>query len=144
MENFKDLGVQGDIIKGINELGILVPTDIQKQVIPALLENQIDLIGHAQTGTGKTAAYGLPLIQKIDPKLNQIQGLVLCPTRELGQQVAKQLFKFTKYTDKIFVESVYGGAQIIIQDFKFDKSQNNFAAQTGSSLIINKIGRAHV
>ncbi len=71
-----------------------------------------DLVAQAQTGTGKTAAYGLPLLAGINPKKNSVQGLILCPTRELAKQVAKQLFKFTKYTDKIFAEAVYGGEQI--------------------------------
>jgi len=112
LENFEQLGVHKDLIKGLNELGIITPTDIQAQVIPLLLKSNHDLVGQAQTGTGKTAAYGLPLLHRIDPKFKEVQALVLCPTRELGQQVAKQLFKFTKYTEKIFTEAVYGGPQI--------------------------------
>lgn len=112
MKNFEKLGIRKDLIKGLNELNIITPTDIQSEVIQVLLNNNTDLVGQAQTGTGKTAAYGLPLLQRIDPKLNEIQALILCPTRELGQQVAKQLFKFTKYTEKIFTEAVYGGAKI--------------------------------
>lgn len=115
MENFKDLGIKPYFIKGLNELGIITPTEIQTQVIPLLLNTKTDLVAQAQTGTGKTAAYGLPLLQSIDVKQNAIQGLILCPTRELGQQVAKQLFKFTKYSDKIFTEAVYGGQPIDIQ-----------------------------
>ncbi|MBL4736346.1 MAG: DEAD/DEAH box helicase [Flavobacteriales bacterium] len=112
MENFEALGIHKDLIKGLNELNIITPTDIQAEVIPVLLNTVTDLVGQAQTGTGKTAAYGLPLLHRIDPRLKEVQGLVLCPTRELGQQVAKQLFKFTKYTEKIFTEAVYGGPQI--------------------------------
>ncbi len=112
MSNFKELGISNDLIKGLNELNIITPTEIQTEVIPLLLNHNTDLVGQAQTGTGKTAAYGLPLLSRIDASKNEVQGLVLCPTRELGQQVAKQLFKFTKYTDKIFTEAVYGGAQI--------------------------------
>lgn len=115
MDNFKDLGIKPNFIKGLNELGIVKPTQIQQEAIPLLLTTTTDLVAQAQTGTGKTAAYGLPLLQNIDPKQNVIQGLILCPTRELGQQVAKQLFKFTKYTDKIFTEAVYGGQPIDIQ-----------------------------
>ena len=115
MGNFKDLGIKPDFIKGLNELGISTPTEIQTQVIPLLLNTKTDLVAQAQTGTGKTAAYGLPLLQSIDVNQNVIQGLILCPTRELGQQVAKQLFKFTKYSDKIFTEAVYGGQPIDIQ-----------------------------
>lgn len=112
MENFAQLGVSKEFIKGLNELNIKVPTDIQKEVIPLLLSDNRDLIGQAQTGMGKTAAYGLPLLHRIDPNNKKVQGLILCPTRELGQQVAKQLFKFTKYSAKIFTEAVYGGEKI--------------------------------
>ena len=80
MENFKALGIKSDFIKGLNELGIINPTDIQQQVIPLLLAGNTDLVGQAQTGTGKTAAFGLPLLHKIDPKKKHVQGLILCPT----------------------------------------------------------------
>lgn len=112
MRTFQELGVDKAYIKGINELGINTPTDIQGEVIPLLLTTAIDIVAQAQTGTGKTAAYGLPLLQNIDAKNKLVQGLILCPTRELCQQIAKQLFKFTKYADKIFSEAVYGGAPI--------------------------------
>ncbi len=112
---FKELGIGKDYIKGLNELNIITPTQIQSEVIPILLNNKIDLIGQAQTGTGKTAAYGLPLLHRIVVQKKEVQGLILCPTRELGKQIAKQLFRFTKYTDKIFSEAVYGGEKIDIQ-----------------------------
>ncbi len=112
LKNFRELGVSENLIKGLTDLNIIVPTEIQNTVIPLLLNTNTDLVGQAQTGTGKTAAYGLPLLQRISPGLKKVQGLILCPTRELGQQVAKQLFKFTKYTEKIFTEAVYGGAPI--------------------------------
>lgn len=112
MKNFEQLGIHPNYIKGLEELNIITPTEIQAKVIPILLESNLDLVGQAQTGTGKTAAYGLPLLAKIDSNVNEIQALILCPTRELGQQVAKQLFKFTKYSDKIFIEAVYGGEKI--------------------------------
>ena len=92
---------------------LLSPTEIQVKAIPFLIEKGTDFIGQAQTGTGKTAAFGLPLLQSIDPDNKAVQALILAPTRELGQQIAKQLFRFTKYAPKkIFVESVYGGARI--------------------------------
>ncbi|NQU86594.1 MAG: DEAD/DEAH box helicase [Mariniphaga sp.] len=112
MKNFEELGINKKFIKGLNELNIISPTEIQSQVIPLLLNTNTDLVGQAQTGTGKTAAYGLPLLHKIAPGQKKVQGLILCPTRELGQQIAKQLFKFTKYSAKIFTEAVYGGAPI--------------------------------
>lgn len=112
MNNFEELGISKNFVKGLNDLNIITPTEIQNKVIPILLNSTTDLVGQAQTGTGKTAAYGLPLLHKIDPGQNKVQGLILCPTRELGQQIAKQLFKFTKYSSKIFTEAVYGGAPI--------------------------------
>ena len=115
MKNFEELGIRKDLIKGLSELNIITPSDVQQEVIPLLLNSTIDLVAQAKTGTGKTAAFGLPLLHRIDPGNKVIQGLVLCPTRELCQQVAKQLFKFTKYSDKIFTESVYGGAKIETQ-----------------------------
>ena len=111
-KNFTALGIRKDLVKGLKELSIITPTEIQSEAIPLLVNNSTDLVAKAQTGTGKTAAYGLPLLQKIDPKNKVVQGLILCPTRELGQQIARQLFKFTKYSDKVFTESVYGGARI--------------------------------
>ncbi|MCH9822197.1 MAG: DEAD/DEAH box helicase [Bacteroidetes bacterium] len=115
VSTFKDLGIAEKFTKGLTEMGIIEPTPIQLQVIPMLLHEVTDMVGQAQTGTGKTAAFGLPLLHRIDPKKKVVQGLVLCPTRELGQQVAKQLFKFTKYSDKVFTEAVYGGAKIEMQ-----------------------------
>jgi ATP-dependent RNA helicase DeaD len=112
MKNFEELGISKNFIKGLNDLNIITPTEIQNKVIPILMNSNTDLVGQAQTGTGKTAAYGLPLLHKVDPGQQRVQGLILCPTRELGQQIAKQLFKFTKYSAKIFTEAVYGGAPI--------------------------------
>lgn len=112
MKNFEELGISKELVKGLNELNIVKPTKIQSEVISFLLNKTADLVGQAQTGTGKTAAFGLPLLHRIDPKKNVIQGLILCPTRELGQQIAKQLFMYTKYTEKVFTEAVFGGAKI--------------------------------
>lgn len=109
MKTFSELGVSPALIKGLNDLGIQNPTRIQEEAIPYLLDHHGDFIAQAQTGTGKTAAFGLPLLTKIDPSLNEIQALVVSPTRELAKQIAKQLFRFTKYTDKIFTEAVCGG-----------------------------------
>ena len=106
---FKDLGIPENMIRGLDELGIVTPTQIQKRVIPFLMKDGSDLIAQAQTGTGKTAAFGLPLLTKMDPTRRDIQGLVIAPTRELAKQIGKQLFRFTKYTEKIFVEVLCGG-----------------------------------
>ncbi len=112
MTTFSDLGITQELIQGLKDKNIITPTEIQKKAIPFLLENGTDLIAQAQTGTGKTAAYGLPLLQKVDNQASYIQALILSPTRELGQQIAKQLFHYTKYSSKVFVEAVYGGAPI--------------------------------
>ncbi len=113
MASFKQLGIIEDYIKGLNEIGIKNPTEIQEKAIPILLNEPTDFIGLAQTGTGKTAAYGLPLLETIDANQPLIQALILSPTRELVQQIKKQLFKYTKYLDKkIFLEAVYGGEKI--------------------------------
>lgn len=134
MSEFVELGVKEDFVKGINELGIHSPTEIQKTVIPMLLGKPIDLVGQAQTGTGKTAAFGLPLLQKINPKENETQALVLVPTRELGQQVQKQLFRYTKYSDKIFAEAVYGGEKIDRQISRLSRTTHIIVATPGRLL----------
>jgi ATP-dependent RNA helicase DeaD len=113
LKTFSDLGVSTTFLKALEELNIISPTEIQIKAIPFLIEKGTDFIGQAQTGTGKTAAYGLPILQAINPDKPIVQALILSPTRELGQQIAKQLFKFTKHNPKkIFIESVYGGANI--------------------------------
>ena len=124
MATFSALGVRKDFIKSIKEIGIQTPTEIQEKVIPILLKSTTDLIGLAQTGTGKTAAFGLPVLHKIDADSEHIQALILSPTRELVQQIKKQLFKFTKYVDqRIFVEAVFGGEKI-------DRQMNNLKRTT--------------
>ncbi len=81
MTSFKELGIKSDFVKALNELGIINPTEIQSNVIPLFFAGNIDLVGQAQTGTGKTAAFGLPLLHKINFKKKDVQGLILCPTR---------------------------------------------------------------
>ncbi len=112
MGNFKDIGVNDELLKSIQEMGFETPTPIQKESIPYLLTSSKDLISLAQTGTGKTAAFGLPIIQQIDPKIKHVQAIVLCPTRELCIQIAKDLIAFSKYLDYVKVLPVYGGTNI--------------------------------
>lgn len=112
MKSFKELGVKDHFVKALKEINIDEPSDIQLKAIPFLLEEGTDFIGQAQTGTGKTVAFGIPLLQRMDTNDSRIQALILSPTRELGQQIAKQLFKLTKFSDKIFIEAVYGGEKI--------------------------------
>lgn len=139
MRTFEELGIDNDFIKGLSELNIITPTEIQAEVIPLLLTTKIDLVGQANTGTGKTAAYGLPLLHRINPNSNVVQGIILCPTRELGQQVAKQLFRFTKYTHKIFTEAVYGGAPIDKQIKNLNRPTHIIVATPGRLIdLVNR------
>lgn len=131
---FNQLGIPEDFIRGLEELGIVTPTPVQKQVIPFLVENGGDLIAQAQTGTGKTAAFGLPLLMKMNTKHRDIQGLVLAPTRELAKQIGKQLFRFTKYTDKIFIE-VAGGGDNIDQQIQRLKRPTHIVVATPGRLL---------
>jgi len=103
LTTFKELGLSDEILRVLEELGFETPTDIQLDAIPRLLTEDRDMIGIAQTGTGKTAAFGLPLLQRLDPDSKHIQGLILAPTRELGKQIAEQLAIFSKYQDRINV-----------------------------------------
>ena len=96
MNKFKDLGLQCSLLKAIDELGFVNPTPIQNKSIPIVLNSSRDLIALAQTGTGKTAAFGLPLIQQIELKNKNIQTIVLCPTRELCIQISKDLISYSK------------------------------------------------
>lgn len=97
---------------GLDALGFGEPTEVQAQTIPFLLENGGDLVVQAQTGTGKTAAFGLPLLMKMNPASREIQGLILVPTRELAKQVGRHLFRYTKFSEKVFVEVLSGGDNI--------------------------------
>ena len=116
MKSFEQLGVKPELILGIAALGIEHPTEVQNSAIPFLIEDGGNLIAQAQTGTGKTAAFGLPLLMKVDPRSKEIQGLVIAPTRELAKQIGKQLFRFTRFSgSKIFVEVLCGGDNIDAQ-----------------------------
>ncbi|MCJ8288850.1 MAG: DEAD/DEAH box helicase [Crocinitomicaceae bacterium] len=139
MKNFEELGIRSGFVKSLAELNIVEPTDIQKKVIPLLLAGTTDIVAQAQTGTGKTAAYGLPLLEQMDTNISSVQGLILCPTRELAQQVAKQLFKFTKYSEKIFTESVYGGEHIDRQISSLKRPTHIIVATPGRLIdLINR------
>ncbi|MFH6982257.1 DEAD/DEAH box helicase [Marinoscillum luteum] len=116
MNNFSKLGLSASIIEVLDQLGFENPTPIQEKAIPMLLtQNPTDFIGLAQTGTGKTAAFGLPLIDLIDENNQATQALIMAPTRELGQQTGKQLMDFSRNNKAINIEVVYGGAAIMNQ-----------------------------
>jgi ATP-dependent RNA helicase DeaD len=138
VKNFEELGVREVFVQALTGLNIIQPTQIQTEVIPLLLNKNIDLVGQAQTGTGKTAAYGIPLLQKINHTKPVVQGLILCPTRELGQQIAKQLFKFTKYSEKIFTVAVFGGEHITIQMANLKRPTHIIVATPGRLIDLIK------
>ncbi len=110
MEKFRTLGISDELIRSLNDMGFEEPTPIQEQAIPAVVSGS-DLIGQAQTGTGKTAAFGIPLIEKVRHSAERIQGVVLTPTRELAIQVAEELNKLAQHS-KVFALPIYGGQEI--------------------------------
>ena len=112
MKTFEELGVMPEICEAISELGFEHPMPVQEEVIPYLLGNGNDVIALAQTGTGKTAAFGLPIIQKVDPQQPYAQALILSPTRELCLQIADDLAAFSKYVEGLRVVPMYGGTSI--------------------------------
>lgn len=111
---YEDAGIDARILRAVRELGFEHMTPIQEQTIPLFMTGR-DIIGQAQTGTGKTAAFGIPILQKIDPENKSLQAVILCPTRELAMQAAEELRKFSKYMNGIKVLPVYGGQDIVRQ-----------------------------
>ena len=128
---FEELGLRSEVLKSLTELGFEAPTPIQEKAIPYLMQEDCDFVGLAQTGTGKTAAFGLPLINNIDTKARLPQGLIICPTRELCLQIAKDLNVFAKYLD-CNITAVYGGTDIRKQITDIKK---------GTSIIVATPGR---
>ena len=112
LKTFEELGVCEEIRHAIEEMGFVQPMPVQEEVIPYLLGNQNDVIALAQTGTGKTAAFGIPVLQRVDTSRKETQALILSPTRELCLQIADDLRDFSKYMEGIHIEAVYGGASI--------------------------------
>ena len=135
MQKFEKLGLSDSLLASLERLGFETPTEIQEKAIPILLDvNQPDFIGLAQTGTGKTAAYGLPLIDRVDPDKKYPQALIMTPTRELGQQVARQLEDFAKDTKGVHIAVVYGGTAIYNQIKKL-KSPTHIVVATPGRLL---------
>ncbi|MCI5222182.1 MAG: DEAD/DEAH box helicase [Candidatus Electrothrix sp. AR4] len=112
MTTFTDIGLNDEILKALSAQGFEEPTPVQTKVIPLVLEQEVDIVSLAQTGTGKTAAFGLPLIQRTDPKNRRTQGLVLCPTRELCMQVSRDLESFSRFIKGLNILAIYGGSSI--------------------------------
>lgn len=138
LASFNHLGLSNQVLKVLSELGFETPSEIQERAIPHLLLEDRDFIGLAQTGTGKTAAFGLPLIERIDPALPFTQALILAPTRELGQQIAKQLTVFGKYHPKINILAVYGGSSIATQMKALRRPQHIIIATPGRLIDLSR------
>jgi len=133
MSYFKDSGLKSEIIRAIELLGFEQPTPVQEQAIPFLLEDQRDLVALAQTGTGKTAAFGLPLIETININTKAAQALILCPTRELCLQITRDLESYAVFLGKIKIAPVYGGAAI---------SNQIDQLKSGAQVVVATPGRA--
>ncbi len=112
MSTFKTLGLGEALLQAIDAMGFVEPSEVQAKAIPILLEKDTDIVALAQTGTGKTAAFGFPLIEKIDPSSKKTQGLILSPTRELCLQIAQEIKNYSKFISKLNSVAVYGGASI--------------------------------
>ncbi len=132
MKTFEELGVCEEIRRAIEELGFTQPMPVQEEVIPYLLGSQNDVIALAQTGTGKTAAFGIPILQRIDSQNRQTQAVILSPTRELCLQITDDMRDFSKYMHGIHIEAVYGGASI---------AQQIRALKHGAHIIVATPGR---
>ncbi|MEM9919317.1 MAG: DEAD/DEAH box helicase, partial [Bacteroidota bacterium] len=131
MNEFASLGLSGPLVETIEALGFSVPTPIQTKAIPELLNGDTDFVGLAQTGTGKTAAFGLPLIERVDTNDHRTQALVLAPTRELCLQIAKELMAFGRHRRALRITAVYGGADIKRQMQEIKKGTQIVAATPG-------------
>ena len=131
MNKFEQLGLNESLLKAILDLGFENPSEVQEKAIPLLLEKDTDMVALAQTGTGKTAAFGFPLIQKIDADNRNTQALVLSPTRELCLQITNELKNYSKYEKGINVVAVYGGASITEQAREIKRGAQIIVATPG-------------
>lgn len=142
MKNFSEISLSPEVAEAIEAMGFVTPTPIQSQVIPAMLESPKDLIALAQTGTGKTAAFGIPLIELVDKSAKKPQALILAPTRELCVQIEKDLKAFSAQTKHFYTVAVYGGANIRLQIDQLRKGVQVVVATPGR--LIDLIGRKAV
>ena len=144
MNTFEELGVCQEIRRAIEEMGFVQPMPVQEAVIPSLLESRQDTIALAQTGTGKTAAFGIPLLQRLDVGNRETQSLILSPTRELCLQIADDLRDFSKYMEGVHVEAVYGGAAIEPQVRALKKGVQIIVATPGRLIDLKNRGYARL
>jgi ATP-dependent RNA helicase DeaD len=129
--NFNDLGLNPELISAVKQLDFISPMPIQEKAIPVLLDGQQDVVALAQTGTGKTAAFGLPLLQRIDSTNTHPQAVILCPTRELCMQIAGDIKQFSRYLKGVHTVAVYGGASIVNQIKQIKRGAQIIAATPG-------------
>ena len=142
MSTFKELGLSEEILHGIEDLGFVEPMPIQEKVTPFLLgDNTEDLVALAQTGTGKTAGFGLPLLQLTDSSVKKIQALVLSPTRELCIQISNDLKNFSKYINGMKIVPVYGGESIVTQFRQLDVPPQILVATPGRLIDLIERGK---
>ena len=144
MKTFEELGVSEAIRRAVEELGYEQPMPVQEEVIPYLLGENNDVIALAQTGTGKTAAYGLPILQKVNPSSRSTQAIVLSPTRELCLQIADDLKDYSRYIDGLYVQAVYGGASIDSQIRALKKGVQVIVATPGRLIDLMNRGVARL
>ena len=144
MMTFEELGVSVEIRQAIEEMGFVQPMPVQEEVIPRLLTSKHDMIALAQTGTGKTASFGIPLLMRLDLSNRDTQALVLSPTRELCLQIADDLREFSKYMDGVHVEAVYGGAAIEPQIRSLKKGVQVIVATPGRLIDLKNRGYAQL
>jgi len=138
MSTFKDLGLKSEIIKALTDLGYEKPTEIQEKAIPQVIASTQDLKAFAQTGTGKTAAFSLPILEKIDINNKQVQTIILSPTRELAIQIARNIEEFSKYLKGFSVAAVYGGADISQQIRQLNKGVQIVVGTPGRTVDLIK------
>src|SRR5210317_2247211 len=131
MSTFKSLGLNENLLKAITDLGFTEPSDVQEKAIPQLLEEDKDLVALAQTGTGKTAAFGFPMLQKIDINSRTTQGLILSPTRELCLQITNEMKLYGKYCKGLNVVAIYGGSSITDQAREIKRGAQIIVATPG-------------
>jgi len=139
MSTFQQMGLKKEILDAIGEMGFETPTSIQEKAIPVILTSSKDIIGRAQTGTGKTGAFGLPILQKLDPHSDHVQALILCPTRELCIQITKEIQNFAKKMLDVKVIPVYGGTSMDTQVYALKQKAQIVVGTPGRTLdLINR------
>ena len=135
---FSQMGLSPDVLRAVEDLGYEIPTPVQEQTIPHLLEQPRDLVAFAQTGTGKTAAFGLPIVQQVETNSPLTQALILCPTRELCLQITKDLSGYAKYIPSLHIIPVYGGSSIQEQIRQLDRGAHIVVATPGRAVDLIK------